>query len=197
MASDPIFADGFDNYRETVQRWTLGAASQGPGATYQADPAWSRHAWGQGAFIQDRLKAEIALNATVWVEGALKLLTRFQFPGHPTIQVGGLGVTDYPHCQVNLSASRHPYFVYSKDGSVIAGPTAGPDTVIQFDRWYWWMLKVVLHASAGSMELAPQPSEQHCPQLFRGEDAPRRRLRASLRRLGPALAAVRRDVQRR
>ena len=157
MAYDPIFVDGFDNYgEESYQRWTLGSQSQGGGPPgYGLGLAYSRHTWGQGAFIQSQLKAELPNSmTTVLVEGALKLTNRFQYPGHPTIRVGGLGVSDYPHVQVNLSVSQHPYFVYSKDGSVIAGPTTGPDTIIQFNRWYWWMLKVVLHASAGSMELA-------------------------------------------
>lgn len=151
MAFDPIEMDGFDNYTVGLQRWTLGSA-------LTSSSERSRHSWGQGG--ENTGFSGIGypwielpqVGSLVW-EGAMNL--RIFNTGDPVaVKIGKLGVTSGNHIDIRLSDSKHPYIVHSQSGTVLLGPTTGPEKVIELQNWYWWQLYVLPHASAGVVHFA-------------------------------------------
>lgn len=149
MAFLPVVCDGFDNYENGQERWTIGANfTSGPDTAL----AYSRHSWGRGAFINgERAMIEIPPLPSVILEGALQYRGTFQLQ-HPIISFWKLDVTRRKHASLHLSDSRHVYFKDAND-VVVAGPTVGPSKVIEINNWYWWSVKVVFDENVGSIEL--------------------------------------------
>lgn len=150
---DKIYCDGFDNYQEGLDRWTIGQEFHTAG---QPDTSidYSRHSFGRGAFINGR-SAMIELSrpsSAIIVEGAFNYRSVFNF-GIQEISFLKLDVATWGHCALRLSQSRHPYFTNYDSGTPLAGPISGPEHVVEIGRWYWFSLYASIHASAGEMVL--------------------------------------------
>lgn len=148
---DPIYCDGFDNYREVLDRWTVGQEAHTAGQPDQ-HPDFSRHTFGQGLFANGRnVQIELSRSSSaIIVEGAFNWRTVFGL-GVQDIAFLKLDVATQGHCAMRLSSSRHPYFTTYNSGTPIAGPAVGPERVVQVNRWYWFSLYAKIHASLGEM----------------------------------------------
>ena len=150
MAFSPILVDGFDNYAGGTQRWTLGSSMT-------CSLSRSRHAWGQGAENTGFSGIgfpwiELPQVSSLIFEGAFNL--RLFAGGLRVLSAGKLGVTSGDHVELRLSDSKHPYIVNPQSGAVIAGPTVGPEHVMELGLWYWFQFHVIPHDSAGYVKFS-------------------------------------------
>lgn len=147
MAFAPIYADGFDNYSVGRQRWTIGPEAWSTGTGN------SRHAWGRGmGFGYAQSPAiEMAPLPSMIIEGAFKLKGR-NWPQSHILRLGKMDLANNFHCSFMLTESRHVYFRREQDSTVLAGPTIGPEHVVEFNNWYWFQMKAIIHDTDGYME---------------------------------------------
>ena len=149
MAFTPVLVDGFDNYTVGDQRWTVGQ-------TFTCHPDFSRHAWGQGAsFIGafpnvPNTGMEIPPLTTTIVEGAFKLIGK-NANILDSFHWSKMDVETYRHVAMTLTDTRHVFFRRGDNQAILAGPTVGPDKVIEVGLWYWLQFTVKIHASLGEI----------------------------------------------
>lgn len=148
MAFDPTLCDGFDNYTVLQERWTLGGA-------FTASSAQSRHSWGQGVRVAGAAIEIPPVTNFLW-EGAVKLAQKSfpPFGRQADLSIGkhSTPVSTLIHVALHMSDTFHPFITNVSTGAVIAGPTTGPEFVIELGVWYWWQLRVVIHATTGSVD---------------------------------------------
>jgi hypothetical protein len=153
MAFVPLLGDGFDNYDVGLQRWTIGSEFH---ASDPISSSYSRHAFGKGAFMNGRscaIELPDGGRTAIIMECAMRLVSGGFQPQLPWISYFKMDVTNFVHCQVRLSESRHPYFTRGENGAVIGGPAVGPTRVIEIGNWYWIQFYASIHASTGVMKL--------------------------------------------
>lgn len=150
MPFHPVECDGFDNYADTIERWTIGnGGSNFSGA--------SRHAWGQGLGYQFNTIPQIEHVPLGEVIHEFAWRDNDAVSSFVLCRLGKLDVLNRYHLGLHVSESGHPYFArYDSSNNltaIIAGPTTGPEHILEPNVWYWMQVLAGFHESSGYVKL--------------------------------------------